>query len=175
MQFFNYLEQLAKATSSISAVEEAFNAVNWVHSIAGLQSLAGNVIMKSVVEGVWRIYVKPFIKKEPITVSNLRAIVENTNLTDLGDVRTAVLCLLSFSAFLRFDELSGLHCSDLSFSEGHLKLKIRKSKTDQYREGDKVMIAETGSLTCPVSMLVHNFGRDRTFIRDSAFSSTYRN
>ena len=61
--------------------------------ITGLQSLAGDAIVKSVVEGVWRLYAKPVIKKEPMTVEDLRAIVENSDLTDLGEVRTAALCL----------------------------------------------------------------------------------
>ena len=151
--FASYLEQLAKATRSVSAVEEAYNSVNWVHDIAGLQSLAGDAIVKSVVEGVRRLFAKPVVKKEPVTVEDLRAIVENSDLTDLGDVRTAALCLLCFAAFLRFDELAGLHCSDVIFADGHLKLRIRKSKTDQYRQGDEVVLTESESPTCPVGML----------------------
>ena len=126
--FASYLEHLAKATRSVSAVEEAYNSVNWVHDIAGLQSLVGDAIVKSVVEGVRRLFAKPVVKKEPVTVDDLRAVVENSDLTDLGDVRTAALCLLCFAAFLRFDELAGLHCSDVIFADGHLKLQIRKSK-----------------------------------------------
>ena len=57
-----------------------------------------------------------------MTVEDLRAVVENSDLTDLGDVRTDALCLLCFAAFLRFDELAGLHCSDVLFADGHLKL-----------------------------------------------------
>ena len=49
--FTSYLEQLTKATSSVSAVEEAHNALNWIHDIAHLQSLAEDAIVKSVVEG----------------------------------------------------------------------------------------------------------------------------
>ncbi len=109
--------------------------------------------MKLVVEGVRRMCAKPVVKKEPIIVIDLKAIVENADLTDLGDVRTAAICLLCFAAFLRFDELAGLHCSDVSFADGHLKLRIRKSKTDQYRQGDEVVLAESGSPTCPVGML----------------------
>lgn len=41
----------------------------------------------------------------------------------------------------------------MSSAEGHLKLRIRKSKTDQYRQGDEVVLVESGSPTCPVSML----------------------
>ena len=142
-----------KASRSVSAVEEAYNSVNWVHDIAGLQSLAGDAIVKSVVEGVRRLFAKPVVKKEPVTVDDLRAIVENSDLTDLGDVMTATLCLLCFAAFLRFDELAGLHCSDVIFADGHLKLRIRKSKTDQYRQGDEVVLTESESPTCPVGML----------------------
>ena len=123
----SYLEQLAKSTSSVSAVEEAYNSLNWMHDIAGLQSLAGDAIVKSVVEGIRRMFAKPVVKKEPLTVVDLKAIMENSDLTDLGDVRTAAICLLAFAAFLRFDELASLHCSDVSFAEGHLKLRIRKS------------------------------------------------
>ena len=142
--FASYLEQLAKATRSVSAVEEAYNSANWVHDIAGLQSLAGYAIVKSVVEGVWRMYAKPVIKKEPVTVEDLRAIVKNSDPTDLGDVRTAALCLLCFAAFLRFDELAGLDCSNVIFADG---LQIRKSK---YRQ---VVLTEFESPSSPVGML----------------------
>lgn len=46
----SYLDQLAKSTSSVAAVEEAYNSLNWMHDIVGLQSLAGDTIVKSVVE-----------------------------------------------------------------------------------------------------------------------------
>ena len=86
-----YLEQLAKSTSSVSAVEEAYNSLNWMHNIVGLQSLTGDAIVKSVVEGIRRMFVKPVVKKEPLTVVDLKAIMENSDLTDLGYVRTATI------------------------------------------------------------------------------------
>ena len=46
------LEGAGKSTSSVSAVEEAYNSLNWMHNIACLQSLAGDAIVKSVVEGI---------------------------------------------------------------------------------------------------------------------------
>ena len=55
--------------------------------------------MKSVVEGIRRMFAKPVVKKEPLTVVDLKAIVENSDLMDLGDVRTATICLLAFAAF----------------------------------------------------------------------------
>ena len=38
-----------------------------------------------------------------------------------------------------------------------MSVQIRSSKTDQYRQGDKVLIARTGSSTCPVAMMEHYF------------------
>jgi hypothetical protein len=90
--------------------------------------LAGDTIVKSVVEGVRRMLAKPGVKKEPLTVLDLKAIVENSDLTDLGNVKTAAICLLYFAAFLRFNKFENLHYSDVSFADGHLKLQIRKSK-----------------------------------------------
>ena len=36
-------------------------------------------------------------------------------------------------------------------------MTVRASKTDQYRQGDRVMVARTGSPTYPVSMMEHYF------------------
>ena len=47
-------------------------------------------------------------------------------------------CLLGFAAFLSYDELSKLCCEDLTFTDAFLQVKIRLSKTDQYRQGDTV-------------------------------------
>ena len=62
-------------------------------------------------------------------------------------------CLLGFAAFLRYDELSKLRCEDMVFTSTFLQIKIRSSKTDQYRQGDNVLVARTGRPTCPVSMV----------------------
>jgi len=49
----------------------------------------------------------------------------------LGDLRILAACLLSFAAFLRYDVVSQLRCSDVAFylTATYLKLK-HSSKTD---------------------------------------------
>ena len=49
--------------------------------------------------------------------------------------------------FLRFDELANIQVSDLEISLNHLILHIPCSK------GDQLVIARTGTSTCPVAML----------------------
>ena len=44
------------------------------------------------------------------------------------------------AGFLRFDEVANIRPCNLTFSEGHL---IPRSKTDQMRQGNEVIIAKT--------------------------------
>ena len=47
------------------------------------------------------------------------------------NIRSVVICLLAFAAFLRFDELAKLVRSDVKIENEMLKLFIHSSKTDQ--------------------------------------------
>ena len=38
-----------------------------------------------------------------------------------------------------------------------MSVVIRSSKTDQYRQGDVVSVARTGTTTCPVAMMEHYY------------------
>ena len=152
-QFIMYLEEVMKSTGSKHSVEEACNAATWIHGIAGLQSPVEDGTVRAVMEGARRLLAKRVVKKEPVSVEHLQQIVANTDMSNLGDVRTATLCLLCFSAFLRYAEMADLRCSDVVITEEHMKLVIRKSKTDQYRQGNEVLVARTGNSTCPVKMM----------------------
>ncbi len=97
----------------------------------------------------------PKTKKEALTVTDMRRLVDQCggHGATLMDIRTVCICLLSFAAFLRFDELANLRCSDVRVREDHVELRIRSSKTDQYRDGDLVPIARSGGKACTVAML----------------------
>ena len=61
--------------------------------------------------------------------------------------------MLAFAGFLRFDELSRLRWSDISFFQDHIELYVSKSKVDQLDKGCLV-IASTGTPACPCAMLL---------------------
>ena len=67
------------------------------------------------------------------------------------------MCLVAFAGFLRCDELIKLRCKDVSFNEQGMVINIVSSITDQYREGASLVIARTGTPTCPVSMMQKYF------------------
>ena len=60
---------------------------------------------------------------------------------------------LAFSGFLRFSELSLIRAKDIKFCNGFISVFIEKSKADQVREGQSVVIAESGSSLCLVALL----------------------
>ena len=66
-------------TNSKVAVEEAGNAVSWVHASAGLSSPSADPFVKATLEGLQQSLAKPTVKKEPVTVNMLEAIVKDAD------------------------------------------------------------------------------------------------
>ena len=148
-----YLQHLAESLESKAAAEEAVNALGWVHSLVGVASPAESQLVQSTLGGIRRMLARPVQKKKPVTKEMLDRLVEDANKSStLSDIHQATACLLAFAGFLCFDELVQLRPCDIEI-EKMAKLTIRRSKTDQLRKGDEVLIARTGSLTCPVVML----------------------
>ena len=87
--------------------------------------------MKSTLAGVQRFLARQTIKEEPITVSQLERLVASkaVSMASLYNIRSVVICLLAFAAFLRFDELAKLIRSHVKIEDVMLKLFIQSSKT----------------------------------------------
>ena len=67
--------------------------------------------------------------------------------------------MLAFAAFLWYNEMAQLRCCDVTSSDAAMYVPILSSKTDQYRQGDTVLVAHTYSHMCPVSMMEKNFSQ----------------
>ena len=154
LHFCLYLQHLGESTKSKATVEEAVNAVAWVQQLAAHQPISSSSLVRATLAGLQRKLAKPRSRKEPMTVEMLSRIVSSMGASpSLSDVRLAASCLLAFAAFLRYDDLARLRCCDIKFEEKHMSVHLTASKTDQYRQGDSVMVARTGSTTCPVAMM----------------------
>jgi integrase len=71
------------------------------------------------------------------------------------------MIIVAYCGFLRYNELSQLTCNDISFFDKHVKIIIPKSKTDQYRQGNEILLAKLSSIACPVKALtkyIHSAG-----------------
>ena len=153
-KFCLYLQYIGETSKSKSSVEEPCNAVSWMHSTAGLIPLHVDPFVKATLEGMQRFLARPVVKKEPATVKMLEAIVDDADKSRLlSNLRLAIACLLGFSGFLRAKEVLNLRPCDCELSGDMMKLCILTSKTDQLRQGNELVVARTGSSTCPVSML----------------------
>ena len=152
--FALYLQHVGDTTKSKAMVEEAVNAISWVHTLSGLPPIAESVFVGAVKAGLQRMLAKPTRKKEPITPDMLRLLVNSMpSKPSLMEVRLVASSLLAYAAFLRFDELAKICCCDVVFRQDSMSVRIQSSKTDQYRKGDTVLVARTGAATCPVAML----------------------
>lgn len=71
----------------------------------------------------------------------------------LADQRDRALILIGMAEALRRSELVALEVSDLTFSPEGVRLVIRRSKGDQYGEGQLIAIERTRTDLCPVANL----------------------
>ena len=79
-------------------------------------------------------------RKEPLSVEVLKDIVEGADLSNVLQLRNACLYLLSYAGFFRSEEVLNIRMSHTPFYEGFMIIKVGKSKTDQLRQGDEVVI-----------------------------------
>ena len=91
-------------------------------------------------------------RKEPLPLEVLKAIVDRSDLSDCLVLRNGCL-FCCFTGFLRFDDVSRIRRNQILFHEGFMKIKIDKSKNDQLREGNEVLISEAEGSVCPVKIL----------------------
>ena len=153
--FALYLRHLMADAKTACPIESAFHGITWVHHLAGERSPSGHPLVKDVLAGAQRLLAHHTSKKEPITVAQLEQLVNSKALSmaSLYNIRSVLICLLAFAAFLRFDELAKLVCSDVVLDSEKLQLFIESSKTDKYRDGAWVVVAVSGKVTCPVNMM----------------------
>ena len=80
----------------------------------------------------------------------------------LADLRIMAACLLIFAAFLHYSMMRFLsYIVTMSHSTPtYRQLRICSSKTDQYRQGDNIVVARSGIATCAFSMLVKYMRHD---------------
>lgn len=153
MDFALYIQHLVEQTSSASAINSAFYAINWAHKLAGLESPTNHPTVLLIKEGAVRMCSQKCNRKEPLEPVHLKDLASQTNFEDLLQLRSLDMYVLSFSGFLRSAEILELLRSDIVYKSDHMEINIVKSKTDQLREGKTLVIAETGGDLCPVKLL----------------------
>ena len=76
---------------------------------------------------------------------------------------------MAYSGFLCFDELIHIRACDFTTSSDMMKIKIPHSKTDQYRQGEEILIVHSSTLRCPVAMLEQYMAKAQIHLSDNEF------
>jgi integrase len=149
-----YLTHLLDTGKSDNVVTAAFYGIKWAHNLNDENDPTESKIVKTLHDTAKRIASKPVNKKDVVSSEMLQTLCTFfAESSDVVDVRDLCMIMLGYSGFLRFNEISNLHCNDIEFKTDHLVLKIRKSKTDIYRQGKEVLISKGSSVACPYSLL----------------------
>jgi integrase len=124
-----------------------------IHKRAGVPNPAATGEVQAVMEGISRTKGIAPAQKRPLTIEILRKVLQCVPL-DLRGTRDRALLLVQFSGALRRSELVDLSVVDLEFTPDGLKLRVRKSKTDQEGRGEVIGIVRGDHAdTCPIRAL----------------------
>ena len=165
-----YAAYLAR-TLKFSSIKQYLGIIGLMHKEFGLDNpLIGNWQLSSLLTGVKRVHGNAPKQKLPINFDILRGIHSQLNLTYSVDAAFWAICLVAFFGMFRkshlliskvgsFDSSKQLTKADFSFFQGGVLVRVRWSKTIQFRE--KVvqipLIAAPCSIFCPVSAIYRAF------------------
>ena len=149
-----YLQHRIEQSHSPSVIDSASYGIKWAHSLAGIPSPTDNPIVEAVRSASKRTLGTAIVnRKEPISSCVIHDIISLSNLENPVELRNVTLYVLSFAGFFRFDDVSRIRRNDIFFNEGFMVIKVPKSKNDQLRREDEVVISELPSPACPVRLL----------------------
>ena len=142
---------MLESTKSCSSVDSAFYAIKWAHEIAGMASPTDNQVVSRVREAAKRILGagRPN-RKEPLSTDVLKDIVEGADRSNI--LQNVCLYVLAYAGFSSSEEVLNIRMNHIHFHEGCMIIKEEKSKTDQHRQGDQVVIAQSGGCNNACSM-----------------------
>ena len=150
-----YLTDLLNNGSTYHPVYNAVYGIKWAHEINGFSDPTTNSFVTSILEASKRVAPKKIDKKDPVTSETLIELCEMfKDSSDLLIIRDLTMMLLSFAGFLRYDEISSLRFCDVEKQDSFLILHINKSKTDQYRQSNEILISKGSTCACPYNMFV---------------------
>jgi site-specific recombinase XerD len=133
-----------------STLQRRLATIAEAHRAAGHESPNKSAQVRLVWAGIRREKGTAQAHKKPTLTKHIREMIEHLPDSTLG-ARDRALILLGYAGAMRRSELVGLDVTDVALGDEGLVVMIRKSKTDQVKEGRKVGIPfGEHEETCPV-------------------------
>ena len=154
-----YMIYLLQTGKTYPVIRMSYFAINYFHTILGYQNPCTSHLIYNVLEGIKRLLTYSATKKSPVTVQQLYDLYKKFGgeTMNLANLRTMLICLLSFMGCLRFSEVINLRRCDIIVNNQFLSIFIEKSKTDVYREGSWIYITRLDSALCPIRLVSRYF------------------
>ena len=152
-----YITHLLDTGNSCHSVNSAIYAIKWAHNVNNFTDPTDNGFVTGLQSTARRMPRPEKRRKDPVTSDMLVNLCNNyKDCKDLLIIRDLTMILFCYAGFLRYDEVSSLLCKHINIheAEGYLSLKIEKSKTDQYRDGNEILISKGTTSACPVKMFM---------------------
>ncbi len=144
-----YVADLAKVAKP-ATIDSRLAAVSAAHRAAGYDSPTKEEAVRLVRRGVRRTLGTAQRQVRPVTVPELRKMVQGLG-ADMGGCRDRALLLLGFAGAMRRSELVGLDVADVTEGTDGLRVHLQRSKTDQEGAGRTIGIPfGSNPVTCPV-------------------------
>ena len=147
-----YLNHLFFVNKNKGCITAALYAVRWGHHVVGLPSPTDSPLTKLAYEGALRMCGGERVRKDAMPLDTLKEVITKycSGSSTLMDLRFITVCLIGFAGFMRIEELLSTQLKNVTISPDHLKIFLPRSKSDQHRQGNEVLIAKTGTKFCPV-------------------------
>jgi site-specific recombinase XerD len=146
-----YLAAVADRGLKVGSIQRRLSAIAAAHTAADLDSPTQKAAVKLCMAGIRRALGVAQEGKAALLTSDIAALLAHLPKNLLG-IRDRAVLLVGFAGAFRRSELVALDIRDLDFSAEGLKVLIRRSKTDQEGEGQRIGIAHGTSL-CPIKAL----------------------
>ena len=133
-----FITHLFKNKQKLSSIKRKLVSISAIHKIKGFYIDIKNPVIVENFLGIKRQIGVAQKGKRPLTIENLKKIVNSINSNELclaRNLRDKTILLIGFAGGFRRSELTNLNYEDLEFVNEGIKIKIIKSKTDQFGEG----------------------------------------
>jgi len=134
-----------------STLQRRTAAIRYAHKLAGQTTPTDNEAIRAVLRGIRRTHGAAPDKKAPALSEIVITMVSHCP-DNLAGRRDRALILMMFAGAFRVSELVALNFEDLQETESGLKVRIRRSKTDQEGLGQEIAIVP-GRHACPIKAL----------------------
>lgn len=154
-----YIAAMVDGGKSVSTIQQTLSAISVCLRTAGQEDVTKSELVRRTVKGVRRTIGVAPVKKQPLRIPVLEAIICGIDRGTAAGSRDAALILLGFAGAFRRSELVSLDVTDLSptaAADGRpaYEINLRRSKTDPEGRGQIKGIFSAGNARlCPVAAL----------------------